>query len=70
MDFTFEPELNFTNSGLILNSTQAMAIFAPFDENTINEVTLLSPMNMYQFYYDYLFVHDNEALSKKFGISI
>lgn len=66
MNFIKEPELTFSDSGLILSSTQAVDLFKPYDENELNQPTLLNPVQNYNFYYGYHF--DNANVHTTFGI--
>lgn len=56
MVFIDRPELNFSNSNLTLNQSEAFLLFEDFDPTADpKQITLLNPANMYEFYYNYTF---------------
>jgi hypothetical protein len=58
MEFTSNPELSFTNTGLVLPYNISSQMFAPYVPGTHGTLTLLNPITMYEFYNDYYFRPD------------
>lgn len=61
MDFVVDPEVVNSNSGLALEYTTAVSLFT-----SGSELSLLIPMNMYNFYYAYYF--NKSGIPLEFGI--
>ena len=55
MDFIKNPELTFSDSGLVLESDVAVSLFELYDPVNPKQDTLLNPIAVHQFYYDYHF---------------